>query len=135
MLPLGPAADHTRFVLEIGECGLPGARVRLVDGSAGLLVAERVEQADALRDAEDEIKAGDGGELLRLDDTLVSERVDPLDCDLPCPSVPAQFRIGVWVVPANKPPELALLDESLEFELVGAGTDPYAWRLTAARAV
>ena len=124
--PLRLTPDHACFVLEIGEGRLPGARVRLVDGPAGLLVAERVQQADALRDAEDEVEAGDGRELLRLDDALVCQRVDPLDRDPPCPSVPAQLRIGVRVVAADQPPELALLHEPFELELTSAATYPDA---------
>ena len=100
--------------------------MRLVDGPAGLLVAERVQQADALRDAEDEVEAGDGRELLRLDDALVRQRVDPLDRDPPRPSVLAQLRIGVRVVPADQPPKLALLHEPFELELTSAATYPDA---------
>ncbi len=63
--PLRAAADDAGLVLEVGERRLPGGQVRLVDGAAGLLVAERVQQADALRRREDEVEAGDRRERLR----------------------------------------------------------------------
>ena len=66
--PLRAAPGHARLVLEVGERRLPRGQVRLVDRAAGLLVAERVQQADALRRREDEVEAGDRRELLRLDD-------------------------------------------------------------------
>jgi hypothetical protein len=53
----------------------------LVDGPPCPLVAERVQEADALRNREDEVEAGNGGELLPLDSPLVGVRVDPLDGD------------------------------------------------------
>ena len=77
--PLGSTPDHACFVLEIGERRLPRARVRLIDGSARLLVTERMQEADALRDAEHEVEAGDGRELLHVDEALVGEWIDALD--------------------------------------------------------
>ena len=50
-------AGDARLVLEVGECRLPGRQVGLIDGAPGLLVAERVQQADALGDREDEVEA------------------------------------------------------------------------------
>ena len=46
---LGAATGHARLVLEVAERRLPRGQMGLVDGAARLLVAERVEQADALR--------------------------------------------------------------------------------------
>ena len=51
------APDDAGLVLEVRERRLPGRRVRLVDGAPGLVVAERVQEADALRDGEDEVEA------------------------------------------------------------------------------
>ena len=45
---LGAATGHARFVLEVAERGLPCSEMGLVDSAARLLVAEGVEQADAL---------------------------------------------------------------------------------------
>ena len=78
---VGAAADDARLVLEVGERRLPGGGVRLVDRAARLLVAERVQEADALRDGEDEVEAGDRRELLLLQPPLAGGRVDPLDRD------------------------------------------------------
>ena len=77
----GAAADDARLVLEVGERRLPGGGVRLVDRPPGLLVAERVQEADALRDGEDEVEAGDRAERLLLQPPLAARRVDLLDRD------------------------------------------------------
>ena len=61
------ATGHARLVFEVAERRLPRRQVRLVDCAAGLLVAERVEEADALRRREDEVEPGDRREPLRLD--------------------------------------------------------------------
>ena len=61
------APDDAGLVLEVRERRLPRRRMRLVDSPAGLLVAERVQEADALRDGEDEVEAGDRAELLLLE--------------------------------------------------------------------
>ena len=95
MAPLRAAPGHARLVLEVGERRLPRRLVRLVDRAAGLLVAERVEQADALRRREDEVEPGDRRELLRLDPALVGQRVDPLDRDHPRLRVPREARSSV----------------------------------------
>ena len=51
------AALDACLVLEVSDCRLPGRQVGLIDGPTGLLVAERVQQADALGDREDEVEA------------------------------------------------------------------------------
>ena len=66
----GAAADDAGLVLEVGERRLPGAGVRLVDGAARLLVAERVQEADALGDGEDEVEARDRPEGLLFEAPL-----------------------------------------------------------------
>ena len=100
----------------------------LVDGAAGLLVAERVEQADALRRREDEVEPGDRGELLRLDAALVGERVDALDRDHPRLRLAtcAQLLLGVRMEAADQPAELALVHDALELERSGASAGPDA---------
>ena len=67
--PLGCASlcSPTRdacLVLEVGDRCLPGLEVRASNFESLLVRAERMQQADALGDAEDEIEAGDGIERL-----------------------------------------------------------------------
>lgn len=66
----GAATNDACLVLEVLERRLPGGGVRLVDSPADLLVAECVEQADALWDGEDEVEAGDRPQRLLLESPL-----------------------------------------------------------------
>ena len=114
----GAAADDARFVLEVGERGLPGGGVRLVDRPPGLLVAERVQEADALRDGEDEVEAGDRAERLLLPSPLAARRVDLLDRDRSAPSdagAAGCSPVSGWS-PRISVSQLAVLDDAFEPE-------------------
>ena len=132
---LRPATDHARLVLEIGKRRLPSGQVRLIHRAPRLLVAKRVQQADALRHAEDEVEAGHRRQLLHLQLALAAIRVDPLDRDPPRLRMPAQLFLGVRVDAANQPAEFPLVHEPLQLELSGAAARPDAGRLAAARVV
>ena len=113
----GAAADDARFVLEVGERRLPGGGVCLVDGPAGLLVAERVQQADALGNREDEVVTRDRSQRLLLESPLARRGVDSLDRDAPrSRAAPAQLLAGARVLAADQRSELALLDDAFEPE-------------------
>ena len=110
--PPAPAADDARFVLEVGERGLPGGGMRLVDGPASFLVAERMQQADALGNREDEVVARDRSQRLLLEPPLARRGVDPLDRDPACAAgCRRRSRLPVrGCSPADQRSQLALLD-------------------------
>jgi hypothetical protein len=129
-----PASD-AGLRLEVGEGRLPGVRVGLHDRQPGLFVAEGVEEADALGRAEDEVEAGDGSEPLLLYPSLPARRVDPLDLDRPRGRMLAKLGSRQRMKPANELPQLALLDDAFQIELLGASTGPDTRRLAFARVV
>ena len=132
----GAATDDAGLVLEVRERGLPGGDVRLVDGAARLLVAERVQEADALRHGEDEVEAGDRPKRLLLQAPLAARRVDLLDGDRPRLRMPpAQPLAAQRVVAADERAELPVLDDALEPERGRATSGPDARRLAAAGVV
>jgi hypothetical protein len=100
--------------------------VRLLHRAASLLVAERVQQADALRHAENEVEARHRRQLLCLERPLAGERVDPLHGDLACPVVTPQLVLGARVLAADQAPKLALAHHALELELASATAHPDA---------
>ena len=120
------AAGDARFVLEVSDGRLPGRQVGLIDGPTGLLVAERVQQAAALGDREDEVEASDRRELLRLHAALVGEWVDPLDRDLARLRMPAELLFGMRVDAADQPAELPLVHQAVELERSCAAAGPDA---------
>ena len=110
---------------------MPGDLVRLRDRPANpLVVAERVEEADALRAGEDEVEAGHGGEPLLLLDALARLRVEPLDRDRPVLDRRAQARAARRVEAAEERPEVALMDDAREVEGLGAAARPHPRRLS-----
>ncbi len=103
------------LVLEVGERGLPGCRVRLVDHVAGLIVPESVQEADALGDREDEVEAGDGAERLLLQSSGAAGRIDSLDGDRAgLRMAPSQSLTGAGVIAADQHAELAIADDSVQ---------------------
>src|SRR3954471_2871867 len=89
-----------------------------VDSAARLLITEGVEEADALGRREHEVETRDRGKPLRLDASLVGERVDALDRDQAGLRLAAcaQLLLGVGMQAADQPAKLALLHEALELE-------------------
>ena len=86
--PLRAAAGDAGLVLEVGERRLPGGEVRLVDRPAGLLVAERVQEADALRRARRQGRSRrPGASFFVSTPRSPRQRVDPLDRDRSRPRV------------------------------------------------
>jgi hypothetical protein len=120
------APRHARLILEVAERGLPRRQMRFAHRTAGLLVAERVQQADALRRREDEVEPRDRRELLRLDPPLVGQRVDPLDRDHPRPGMRPQLVSAARVEAADQPAELAVVNVPFELELLRAAACPDA---------
>ena len=109
--------------------------MRLVHGVAHLVVAERVQQADALRRREHEVVPRDRRERLHLEPALAGRRIDPLDRDLLPGRMPAELGGRERMLAADQPPQLALADDPVELELRRAAPDPDARRLAAAGVV
>ena len=120
------AADDAGLVLEVVEGGLPGGGVCLVDGAAGVLVAECVEQTDALGNREDEVEACDRAQRLFLESPVARGRIDPLDRDSPRPraALGAELFAGVRVFGPDQRSELPLLDDAFELQGQGATARP-----------
>ena len=78
------AAGDAGLVFEVGERCLPGRLVSLADCEAMVVVAEGVQQADALGSSEDEVEPGDGSKLPLVGAPLAGLSVDPLDGDRSC---------------------------------------------------
>ena len=117
-------AHDAGLVLEIGERGLPGGEVGLVDLVADVLVAERVQEADALGGAEDEVVAADRREPLRLQPARPRVRVDPLDRDRPLPGGPAEPLAARGVEALAELAELPVCDDAAQPERGGAAAGP-----------
>ena len=128
-------ARHARPLLEIGERRLPGGEMRLVHRVTHLVVAERVQEADALRRREHQVVPGHRRERLHLEPALTGRRVDPLDRDLLPGRMPAELSGRERMLAADQPPQLALADDAVELELRRTTADPDAGRLAAARVV
>ena len=115
------------FVLEVREGGLPRRRMRLVDNAPGLVVAEGVQEADALGDGEHQVEPGHRAEGLLLESSGSAGRIDSLDGDRASLRVPPpQLLAGVGVISADQRSKLAFVDGSLEAEFRGRPTDPDA---------
>jgi hypothetical protein len=133
--PVLAASCDASLVLEIAERRLPRRCVRLVDGAAGVLAAEGMEEADALRRREDEVEARDRRQLLLLRSPRARVRVDPFDRDRPRLVVPTQLFPAHGVGAAYQQAELALAHNALEPKGRRPTTDPHPRRLTPARVI
>ena len=129
------ATGDARLVLEVPERRLPGFEVGFADGPAYSLVAERVEEADALGHAEHEVEARNRGELLLLGVPLARVRVDPLDGDRPLLRMPPKPLASERIQAANESPKLPVLDDAFETQSGSAAPCPHPRRLAASGVV
>ncbi len=130
------AAYDRRLPLQVDECRLPRALVRLAHFTANpLVLGKRMEQADALRAREDEVVAGDRGEPLLLLPPLAALHVEHANGDRALPHRRPQRCLARRVHAPKQRPEIAIFDDADETEPLGAATSPQARRLAPARVV
>ena len=134
VLPLDAVAalpDNARLPLQIGERGLPGRLVRLRDLEPGRVVAEGVQQADALRHREHQVKPRHRPQLPLDHAPLTRRRVQPLHVDRSHRYRWPQPRAGRRILASHQLSERALRDDADQAQLDRAGADPDARTLTA----